>query len=125
LRLLTHRLNEGKLRDRKGRRDAGLLEENHAVAGTKHPAIANPIRHACARAEVNNIPLAGGVGKIQNLRIEIEEQPPDRVSRRWKVERVAGADVDREPRRNLPVVADEKLGNVRAAAESPAFGCRS
>src|SRR4029077_389125 len=49
LRLLTDGLNEWKLRDRKGRRDAGLLKENHAVAGANHPAIANSIRQSHAR----------------------------------------------------------------------------
>jgi len=34
--------------------------------------------------------------------------------RGWEVERVAGADREREPRRDHPVVADKELGNMRA-----------
>ena len=98
----------------KRRGDAGLLEEDHAVAGANHPAVADSIGQSHARTEVAALQFAGGVGKIQNLRLQIEDGPLIVLLRRWEVQRVAGADVQREPRRDLPVVADEELGDVRA-----------
>src|SRR5260370_28344066 len=69
LRLLSDRLNERKLRNREGRRESGLLKENHAVAGAYHPGIADPIRESHARAEVTTFQFAGRMGKLQNLRL--------------------------------------------------------
>ena len=63
LRLLAHGLDEGELRDGERRRDAGLFEEDHAVAGAHHPTVGDAIRQAHARAEVAAFQFAGGVGK--------------------------------------------------------------
>ena len=73
LRLLAHRLHERKLRNRERRRDARLLEEDHAVAGAHHPAIADSIGQPDARPEVAAFQFARGVRKIQHLRVQVED----------------------------------------------------
>src|SRR5260370_8666026 len=69
LRLLSGRLNERKLRNREGRRESGLLKENHAVGGANHPGIADPVRQSRARPEITALQFAGGMGKLENLRL--------------------------------------------------------
>ena len=53
------------------------------------------------------------MGEVQHLCAEIENSALIADFGRWEVERVPGADVQGEARRNLPVVADKELSNVR------------
>ncbi len=114
LRLLAHRLNKWKLRNGEGRRNTRLLKEDHSIAGANHPALTNPVRQSNTRTEIATFQFPRCVGKLQNLCLEIEDRPLIALLRRREIQSVTHADVDREPWRNLPVVADEKLGNMRA-----------
>src|SRR5690242_20484691 len=112
--MLAHGLDEWKLRDGKGRGDAGLLKEHHAVTCADHPAIADPVGSAQARPEVAPMQLTRRVGKAQDLGVQVEDRSLVVFLRRGKIHRVARAHVQRQPPGYLPVVADEELGDVRA-----------
>ncbi len=93
LRLLAERLHEGKLGNGERRRDAGLFEEHHAVAGAHHPIPGGSIGQSNARAEVATLDVSRGVREIKYLCAEIEDRPLIVLFGGRKVESVARADV--------------------------------
>ena len=96
LRLLADGLDERKLRKREGRGDAGLFEPDHAVTGAHHPGIADAVGQSGARTEIAAFEVAGSVGKVEHLGLQIEHGALIADFRRWKVERVARAQIELE-----------------------------
>src|SRR4029077_21223818 len=84
------------------------------IAGANHPAIADSISQPHARTEITRMHLTGRVVEFQNLCVQVEDGSLIILLRGRKVKRIAAPDVQREPSRNSPVIADEELGNMGA-----------
>jgi hypothetical protein len=74
LRLLPHRLDERKLRQRERRRDPGLLKSDHAVSGADYPRVTNPVRQSHTRTEIAALQFPRRVRKVEHLRLEVENR---------------------------------------------------
>src|SRR5262249_47616538 len=83
------------------------------------PAVADAIGESEAWSEVAALQLAGRMRKIEDLSAQIEHGALIVHFRRGEIESVSGADVQRQARRDPPVVSQEKFGNVRTFLKNP------
>src|SRR5262249_40665784 len=93
--------------------------KDHAVSGTNGPAIADSVSKAKPGAEITALQIAGSVREVQHLCGEVEDGALVVNFGGWEIQGVSCADVQRETRRYLPVIPDEKLGDMSPLLNNP------
>ena len=94
--------------------DSGLLEKDQAVPGPHDPGIRNPVRQTEAGTEITAFQVTSRVREVQHLRSEIEDCTLITNFGRWEIQRVSGPGVQRETRREFPIISQKKLCNMSA-----------